>query len=425
MREPWFRIQGFEFLPSRFVPAGADDAPARGTPRQRGARESTAAHAMIAARRKEHRLSTYELALHRLRHDRLLQALLLLMGALAAFDPRPANDYLRWLDAPTLAGLAGLLMLTQAVRTSGLIQRWAQAAVARLSNVRMLALVMVLLSAALASMLTNDVALFLIVPLTLAIDAITHIPRTRLVIFEALAVNAGSTLSPIGNPQNLLLWQHSGLAFPQFVLALLPAGLIMLALLLCIACAAFSSAPLQLQSAAEPTRLNMPLGIGAIVLLGGMVAALQFHQAVPAMLVVFAVGLLFFRPVLAGVDWMLLVTFAAMFVGLGHLSAVPWVNAHVGALDWRDPRVLYGGGIALSQLISNVPAAVLLQHYTRELTLLATAVNVGGSGIMIGSLANLIALRLDGSPRIGWKFHAWSIPYLLASALLVGAWVLR
>ncbi|MER3546562.1 MAG: citrate transporter [Rhodanobacteraceae bacterium] len=382
---------------------------------------------MIAAGlQKEQDLSASARALHRLKHDHLLQALLVLTAALAIFDPCPAREYLRWLDAPTLAGLAGLLMLTQAVRASGLIQRWALALVARLSDARRLAVVLVLLSALLAAVLTNDVALFLTVPLTLAIDAIACIPRTRLVIFEALAVNAGSTLSPIGNPQNLLLWQHSGLAFPQFVLALLPAGSIMLALLLCVACAAFSSAPLQLQRGAiQPPALNVRLGLGAIVLLGGMVAALQFHYAVQAMLIVLALGIVFFRHVLAGVDWMLLLTFAAMFVGLGHLSALPWVNAHVGLLHWRDPRVLYGGGLVLSQLISNVPAAVLLQHYTHDLTLLATAVNVGGSGLMIGSLANLIALRLDGSPRIAWKFHAWSIPYLLASAVLVGVWALR
>ena len=370
-------------------------------------------------------MSASALALHRLKHDHLLQALLVLALVLAIFDPRPAREYLRWLDVPTLAGLTGLLILTQAVRLSGLIQRWALALVARLSSVRMLAITLVLLSAVLASMLTNDVALFLVVPLTLAIDAIARVPRVRLVIFEALAVNAGSTLSPIGNPQNLLLWQHSGLAFQQFTLAILPAGGIMLALLLCAACAAFPSAPLQLQRAVEPPALDVPLGVGATLLLGGMVAALQFHYAVEAMLIVFALGIVFFRRVLAGVDWMLLVTFAAMFVGLGHLSAMPWVNAHVGALDWQDPRVLYGGGIVVSQAISNVPAAVLLQNYTGDLTLLAIAVNVGGSGCMIGSLANLIALRLDGSPRIAWKFHAWSIPYLLASAVLVGMWALR
>ncbi|MBS0432945.1 MAG: citrate transporter [Proteobacteria bacterium] len=361
----------------------------------------------------------------RIRHDRLLLALLLLTLALAVFDPRPAQEYLEWLDAPTLAGLTGLLVLTQAVHLSGLIQRWAQAAVTRLSNVRALAIVLVLVSALLASLLTNDVALFLVVPLTLAIDAIAQVPRARLVIFEALAVNAGSTMSPIGNPQNLLLWQHSGLALPQFVLALLPAGAIMLALLLGLSIAAFPPTPLRLHGAMRQQPLNLPLGVGGMLLLAGMVAALQLHVAIPAALIVLALGAIFFRPVLAGVDWMLLLTFALMFVGLGHLSAAPWVGAHVAAIDWRDPRVLYGGGIVLSQLISNVPAAVLLQHYTDNLPLLAIAVNVGGSGFMVGSLANLIALRLDGSPRIAWKFHAWSIPFLLASALLVGICVLR
>jgi Na+/H+ antiporter NhaD/arsenite permease-like protein len=137
------------------------------------------------------------------------------------------------------------------------------------------------------------------------------------------------------------------------------------------------------------------------------------------------IGLLFFRHVLASVDWLLLLTFAAMFVGLGHLAALPAVQTYVGTLAWHDPRVTYTGGIVLSQLISNVPAAVALQHYAPDLTLLAAAVNVGGSGLLIGSLANLIALRLDGGRGIGWRFHAWSIPYLVITAALVAFLVLR
>jgi Na+/H+ antiporter NhaD/arsenite permease-like protein len=373
----------------------------------------------------ETQLSALRIALQRLKHDRLLQALLLLTVALAILDPRPARAYLQWLDVPTLAGLTGLLVLTQGVRTSGAIQRWALHLVARLHSVRMLALALVLLSAALASVLTNDVALFLIVPLTLAVDRIAKIPRPRLVIFEALAVNAGSTFSPIGNPQNLLLWQHSGLSFPGYVAALAPAGAILLGMLLLLCVFAFPATPLQLdERAMQPPPLNAPLAIAASLLLAGMVAALQFGLAWQAALIVLAIGIVFFRRALAGVDWMLLLTFAAMFVGLGHLAAVPAVDARLHAFDWRDPRVLYGGGIVLSQLISNVPAAVLLQNYTHDLTLLAIAVNVGGSGLMIGSLANLIALRLDGSPRIAWKFHAWSVPFLIVAAVLVGLWAM-
>lgn len=380
---------------------------------------------MVARILKDFRLTAFSTALTRLQHDRLLQALLVLALLLALLDPRPAREYLQWLDLRTLAGLTGLLILTQGVRMSGVIQRGAIRLVTRLHGVRALAIALVLLSAALSAVLTNDVSLFLIVPLTLAIDRIARIPRQRLVIAEALAVNAGSTFSPIGNPQNLLLWQHSGMSIPVFVLALAPAGAIMLIVLL-IACRfAFPSTPLQLdEHAVERPPTNPLLAIGAAALLVGMAAALESGYAIPAAIIVLLIGALFFRRTLAGVDWMLLLTFAAMFLGLGHLSALPIVQAHVGTLDWHAPSVTYLGGIALSQVISNVPAAVLLQHYTPDLILLAIAVNVGGSGLAIGSLANLIALRLEGSARIGWRFHLYSVPFLLISGSLIGAWVL-
>lgn len=365
-------------------------------------------------------------ALLRLRRDYLLQALLLLTLALAIFDPRAPRAYLHWLDLPTLAGLTGLLVLVQGVLLSGHVQRLALHLVTQLRSVRTLAFVLVLLAAALSTVLTNDVALFLVVPLTLALDRIAAIPRQRLVIFEALAVNAGSTFSPIGNPQNLLLWQHSGLGFFGFVTTLAPTGAVLLGVLLIVCGLAFPAVPLRMHADAVPTsRLDTPLLAGSLVLLAALVAALQWGYAIPAAVAVLAVGVVFFRRVLAGVDWLLLLTFAAMFVCLGHLAALPAVQAHVGALDWHDPRVTYGGGIALSQLISNVPAAVLLQHYAANLTLLAAAVNVGGSGLLIGSLANLIALRLDGSRGIAWRFHAWSIPYLVTTALIAGIMLLR
>lgn len=355
----------------------------------------------------------------RLKRDYLLQIVLALALALAVFDPRPADEYLHWLDLPTLAGLTGLLILAQGVRESGQIQRWALHLVAKLHSVRALAFVLVLLSAALSMVLTNDVALFLVVPLTLAIDRVTRVPRQQLVIFEALAVNAGSTLSPIGNPQNLLLWQHSGLSVWAFTLALLSTGAILLGTLLVMCRFAFSAESIHLEKqVVDPPLVDRYLLIGATALLVAMVAALQWGYAIPSSLFVLAIGVMAYRRVLAGVDWLLLVTFAAMFVSLGHLAALPIGHSIVAALDWRDPRVVYAGGVVLSQMISNVPAAVLLQHYTSHLTLLAVAVNVGGSGLAIGSLANLIALRLDGSRGIGWHFHRYSIPYLVVTAAL-------
>jgi Na+/H+ antiporter NhaD/arsenite permease-like protein len=364
--------------------------------------------------------------LQQLRRDHLLQALLLLALALAIFDPRAPREYLDWLDLPALAGLTGLLILAEGVRASGHVQRFAMRLLARIHDARTLAFALVMLSAALSTLLTNDVALFLVVPLTLAIDRIALIPRQRLVIFEALAVNAGSSFSPIGNPQNLLLWQHSGLDFAGYVAALAPTGAVLLGVLL-VACGfAFPPTPLRLHAETAGTaKLDTRLLAGSLALLIAMVAALQWGFAIPAACAVLVIGAMFFRRVLARVDWLLLATFAAMFAGLGHLAVLPWVQTQVGGLAWSDPRLAYAGGIVLSQLLGNVPAAVLLQHYAPDLTLLAAAVNVGGAGLMIGSLANLIALRLDGSRGIGWRFHAWSIPYLAVTAVLVAVMLLH
>jgi len=166
----------------------------------------------------------------RLQHEWLLLVFAALVLLLALLDPRPVDDYRHWLQLPTLAGLTGLLIAIQGIRDSGLVQHAAAASLARAHSLRGLGLLLVAASALLSMVLTNDVSLFLIVPLTVSIGAISNLPVLRMVVLEALAVNAGSTLSPIGNPQNLLLWQHSRLSFLDFALAMLPAAAVMLAL---------------------------------------------------------------------------------------------------------------------------------------------------------------------------------------------------
>ena len=126
--------------------------------------------------------------------------LLLLFGALAIalalLDPQPPASYQRWLQLPTLAGLAGLLIAIQGIRDSGVVQHVATALATRMHSVRTLGLLLVAAAALQSTILTNDVSLFLIVPLTVALGGISKLPVLRVVVLEALAVNAGSTLSP-------------------------------------------------------------------------------------------------------------------------------------------------------------------------------------------------------------------------------------
>ncbi len=118
-------------------------------------------------------------------------------------------------------------------------------------------------------------------------------------------------------------------------------------------------------------------------------------------------------------EWLLLATFAAIFLGLGHFAALPLVQHALDRLDFNQPLTLYVSGIVASQLISNVPATVLLLERAPDPLALAVAVNVGGFGLAIGSMANLIALRLARQPHGSRQFHRVSIPFLLACAPLV------
>jgi len=355
----------------------------------------------------------------RLKNEWLLLLFAMLAIALALFDPQPAASYRRWLQLPTLAGLLGLLVAIQGIRDSGLVQHAAGVLVARTHTLRGLGLLLVTCTALLAMVLTNDVSLFLIVPLTLAIGGISNLPVARMAVLEALAVNAGSTLSPIGNPQNLLLWQHAQLPFARFVLAMLPAAAVMLALVAALTLAWLPEGPVSLRAVqVDGHRVATPLATGSIIALAAMVLAMEYGHAVPgALLLVLAFALLARRS-LARIDWLLLATFAAIFLGLGHFAELPPIRHGLDRLVLDRPLTLYASGIVASQLISNVPATVLLLDRAHDAIALAVAVNVGGFGLATGSLANLIALRLAKQPQGLRLFHRVSLPFLLVCAPL-------
>ncbi|GAA0695271.1 citrate transporter [Dyella marensis] len=356
----------------------------------------------------------------RLKDEWLLVAFTLLALLLALADPQPWSKYERWLQLPTIAGLLGLMIAIQGIRDSGLVQHLAGLLVARMHSQRALGLLLVSITALLSMVLTNDVSLFLIVPLTVAAGGISNLPVLRLVILEALAVNAGSTLSPIGNPQNLLVWQYLRLPFMQFVGSMLPAAAAMFALVALLAWCWLPREKVELHAeqvdghAVSATQAGL-----SIVALAMMVLMMEHgHATIGALLLLIPFALLDWR-LLLRIDWLLLATFAAIFLGLGHFAALPWVGQLMSAVDLNQPLHLYASGILASQLISNVPATVLLLERAPDAMALAVAANVGGFGVAIGSLANLIALRLAKQPQGLRLFHRVSIPFLLVCAPLV------
>lgn len=355
--------------------------------------------------------------------DRFFLILLAGLVVLAGVSPAPISSYPSQVDGGTLAALTGLLLLTKGLELSGVLQRLGLRLVQAMPSERAIALSLVLAAAVLSMVLTNDVALFVVVPLTLGVCRLTELPATRLIVFEALAVNAGSALTPIGNPQNLFLWQLSKVSFGEFVLhqAPLVAGL-MLALAM-LTWGAFGRREIHLMPAPVAPLDNRLLGLSGMLYAPFLVAVDMGHA--PGMVAVLLV--LFFvehRRVVLELDWGLLLVFALMFIDLRLLAQLPAVKAAMSGLDLQQPLNLYLVSIGASQLISNVPAAIALSEYAPDWRVLAYGVNVGGFGFMVGSLANLIALRMAGDGRATRLFHAYAVPALVLGAA-AGAVCLR
>ncbi|HLO93671.1 MAG TPA: SLC13 family permease [Burkholderiaceae bacterium] len=345
---------------------------------------------------------------------------LVLMAGLLLFSlvrPERIGSYLSLVDWPTLAALTGLLLLTKALELSGALHRLGRTLVEFMGTERAAALCLVLVAALLSTVLTNDVALFVVVPLTLSISRLTGMPSTKLIVFEALAVNVGSTLTPIGNPQNIFLWQMSRMSFGDFVWHQLPLVAAMLAALLVLTVFAFGSRTFEILEH-EALPLDRSLLSVSLLLYIPFLIATDFHLAggaALALLVLFAV----LRPrVLAELDWGLLLVFVLMFIDLRLLSGLDVVKQLMLGMGLDDPGHLYLAGLGTSQLLSNVPAAIALAEFSKDWGVMLYSVNVGGFGWMVGSLANLIALRMSGERRAWVLFHLYSLPALLVTALM-------
>ena len=355
----------------------------------------------------------------------LLWGLGLVAVGFALWRPRSPGATLALVDWQTVGALAGLLAITQAVERSGVLQGTARRLLARVTHQRQLALWLTAFAALLAALVTNDVSLFLLVPLTRVLATQAELPLARLVVLQALAVNAGSALTPIGNPQNLFLWHRSGLGFGGFIVMMAPTVAVMLAWLFVAVWWLVPDKPIALQTDAPHGAVSPRLLALAGVLFVVFVVALDRHALLLGLAAVFG-ALLCLKPrVLLGIDWALLAIIALMFVDLRQLADLPVIAAWAGALPIGSGLNAYLAAIVGSQFISNVPATIALDRYVHDLPALAAGVSVGGFGCVIGSLANLIALRLAKLPKSARglrEFHRISIPFLIvcgASAALL------
>ncbi|MBB3255923.1 Na+/H+ antiporter NhaD/arsenite permease-like protein [Paraburkholderia bannensis] len=351
------------------------------------------------------------------RGEPVLTILVVALVVLQIFAPQPWSKLPALVDWQTVMTLAGLLILTKALEYSGFLTWTAHRLVHRIRSERSLAFLLIALAAVLSTIVTNDVALFVVVPLVLSLHKLTPLPLKRLIIMIALAVNAGSVLTPLGNPQNLFLWQLSGASFGRFVAALAPLCALLMAMLFVLAAFLFKPQQLDLTKDADEHSVDRALAGVAAVLFIGFVLLADAHRAGIALAGVAGGFLLWRARIVLKIDWLLLLIFVLMFVVLRSAAALPWIHHALADLALQTPMRAYAAGAVLSQAISNVPAAIVLAGFTQDWRALAFGVSVGGFGVAIGSLANLIAVRLSGERGVWLPFHLLSIPFWLIAVL--------
>lgn len=301
----------------------------------------------------------------------------------------PSLQYLDYFDFGVLCTLFCLMCVVAGFRACGLLEFISNRLLHAAHSLRGISFLLVLLCFFSAMLITNDVALIAFVPLTLVILQDSAPGRSAyLIALETMAANLGSMLTPIGNPQNLYLYSYYHMSLGAFFQTVVPVCLCSLLLLSFLLLAGRN----QTLTAAGRTvflqkkRLCFYLFLFFLCLLT-VLRVMDFRFSTGFILI-----LLFFfeRTILRQVDYRLLGTFAAFFVLVGNLSALEPVRSQV--MQFMQGRELLAA-VLVSQVISNVPAAIMLSHFTDQSADLLLGSNLGGLGTLVASLASLISYK--------------------------------
>jgi Na+/H+ antiporter NhaD/arsenite permease-like protein len=348
--------------------------------------------------------------------------LLALFILLTVLMPGHIRYYASFIDYKTIITMLSLVTVATALKKSNYLDKTAAALAGWVSSELELAFFMCGLSFVLSMFLTNDITLFIIVPITVCLRrSLSGNTVTKLVIMEAIAVNAGSALTPIGNPQNIFLWNSWGITFLSFVQKMAMPVAVMAAALAAYILIFFKRAKFAERIVLKSEKTDVSLAGSSVILMLFFLLMLKLNAAVYAMPVIMAFYLVFYRRVLMEVDWMLIITFVLMFIDFRLIAAVPQVQNLINSFDMNRPGNVFLASAVLSQFMSNVPAAIFISKFSGDRLPIAYGVNLAGNGTIIASLANLIAMRLlkDKNNSAILRFHIYSIPYFLATAFIV------
>ena len=304
----------------------------------------------------------------------------LILAVISCFFARPSIDYINW---DTIILLLVIMVIVEILKNLAIFEIMVRKLLARIGNTRDLVLVLVFTCFLSSIFITNDVSLIIFVPFSIL--ALKKVERTDLTIItvslQTIAANVGCMVLPIGAPHNIVMYTVSKIPFQSFFLLLLP---------YIIVSVIFISAILLF---IPKDRIVLP-----------EMKRIEINKDN------------FLKRVFMGVDYYLLLTFIALFILIGNLESIPFFNSLF--TKWISGNEVIWGILA-SQVISNVPAAMLLSGFSTNYEAIIIGINIGGFGTLIASMANLISYKILVREYDEFKIRYLAIFTVLNVILLV------
>ncbi|MDR0948060.1 MAG: citrate transporter [Lachnospiraceae bacterium] len=353
------------------------------------------------------------------KHNMML-TISMLAAVVTCFFVPPDQEYIRYFDGKTLVCLFCVLLIVRAFGATGLFGSLAGKLLSLCKTLRGAVLLLILITLIGSLLITNDMALLAFLPLGYFMLKHANAEKYLAYVFivQTMAANLGGMLSPFGNPQNLYLYSYYSIGTGEFFnIMLLP---FCVSVALTVVCCLFVP-PLLIEPIAHTEQLpKRKIALYAALFVVVIFAIFRIVPYPIALIVPFVIAFVD-RKILKEADYPLIFTFCAFFVFSGNLSRIPAVSDFLGNLVKEYPLLTAMG---VSQIISNVPAAVLLSKFTDHFPSLLLGVNLGGVGTPVASLASLITIRYylryqpSGKKEFSQLFALLNVAFLVLFLLI-------
>lgn len=309
--------------------------------------------------------------------EEIIFSVSLILAIISCFFVHPNINYLNYINWDTIILLLVIMVVVEVLKNLAVFEILVRKLLVKIGNARELILVLVFTCFLSSIFITNDVSLIIFVPFSiLALKKVDRIDLTIITVsLQTIAANVGCMVLPIGAPHNIVMYTVSNIPFESFFLLLLPYIIVSVVFLaICMLFVPKDKISLPKMSKIGVDKKN------------------------------------FVKRVFLGVDYYLLLTFIALFILIGNLENISVFNLFFK--KWIiGNEVLWG--IITSQVISNVPAAMLLSGFSTNYEAIIVGINIGGFGTLIASMANLISYKI-----IVREYNEFKIRYFIVFTVL-------